>query len=59
MSLLTILAVLFITLIIAVPLLERFGKPHESEEVSGMSKWILPLAAILIVIQMFVYWGGN
>ncbi|MGH1372383.1 MAG: hypothetical protein ACRBBW_10130 [Cellvibrionaceae bacterium] len=59
MTLLTILAVLFVALIIAVPLLERFGKPHDNEEVSSMSKWILPLAAALIVIQMIAYWSGS
>lgn len=57
MTLLKILAILFVALLIAVPLLERFGKPQDTEEVSSMSKWILPLAAILIVIQMIVYWG--
>lgn len=59
MTLLKILAVLLVALLIAVPLLERFGKSHEPEEVSGMSRWILPLAALLIVLQMFLYWSGN
>tara|TARA_B100000446_G_scaffold62752_1_gene59280 strand:- start:50604 stop:50780 length:177 start_codon:yes stop_codon:yes gene_type:complete len=57
MTLLKILGVLLIALLIAIPLLERFGKPHSDEEVSSLNRWILPLAAILVLMQMFLYWS--
>jgi len=59
MTLLKILAVLLLALLVAVPLLERYGKPHDTEDVSSLSKWILPLAALLIVMQMFLFWRGG
>ncbi|NIB42886.1 hypothetical protein HBA55_24985 [Pseudomaricurvus alkylphenolicus] len=55
MTLLWILGGLFLALMIAVPLLERFGKPHAEEEVSSLSRWILPLCMLLAVVQLIMY----
>ena len=59
MTLLKILGILALALIIVVPLLERFGKHHEPEEVGSLSKWILPLCALLIIVQLFLHWSGQ
>jgi len=50
-TLLTILLVLFIALIVVVPLVERFGKPHGNEELSKITRWILPLMMLLLILQ--------
>ncbi len=36
-------------------LVERFAKPMEPEQVSKLSRWIIPLAALAIVLQMLFY----
>lgn len=59
MTLFKILAVLFLALLVAVPLLERFGKTHSTEEVSAMSRWILPLVMLLAVLQLAMYLMGK
>lgn len=56
MVVLTILGVLFLALIILVPLMERFTKPMKDEEVGRISRWVLPLVALLLVVQLFVHW---
>ncbi|MFL0800707.1 MAG: hypothetical protein K6L80_09690 [Agarilytica sp.] len=56
MVVLTILGVLFLALIILVPLMERFAKPMKDDEVSRISRWILPLVALLLVIQLIAHW---
>ena len=54
-TLLTILAVLFLALVVLVPLIERFGSRDQPQDYSSLSRWILPLMAILIVLQMIGY----
>lgn len=54
-TLLTILGVLFLTLIIIVPLIERFGPRYTAEESGKLSRFIFPLLAILIVVQLIFY----
>lgn len=56
MVVLTILGGLFIVLIILVPLIERIAKPMKDEEVSRISRWVLPLVALLLVVQLFAHW---
>jgi cadmium resistance protein CadD (predicted permease) len=36
---------------------ERFAKPMEPEKLQKITRWIIPLVAIAIVIQMFRYWS--
>ena len=50
-TLLTILLVLFIALVVVVPLVERFGKPHSNQEISKIARWVLPLMMLLLVLQ--------
>ena len=59
MELLKILGLLLLALLIAVPLLERFGKPRSTEEMQGLSRWILPLVMLLAVVQLLVFWIGG
>ncbi len=59
MVVLTILGVLFLSLIILVPLMERFAKPVKEEDVSRISRWVLPLVALLLVVQLFAYWVNS
>lgn len=55
MTVLIILAVLFIALIVIVPLLERSKTRISDESVSKMSRWVLPLLLVLALVQFFMY----
>ncbi|GLS24598.1 hypothetical protein [Marinibactrum halimedae] len=55
MTLLMILGVLAIALLVIVPLLEKFGKEYSPEEVKKISRWIIPLLALLMVLQIIRY----
>ncbi|CAA0090402.1 Uncharacterised protein [Zhongshania aliphaticivorans] len=52
-QLLTILAVLFIALIVLVPIIERFGPRPSPEQQAKISRWILPLVGISLIIALF------
>ena len=51
-TLLAILAVLFLGLIIIIPLVEKYAPKGENRDYSKVTRWILPLIALLIVLQM-------
>lgn len=51
-TLLTILAVLFLALIIIIPLVEKYAPKGEAHDYSRATRWIIPLMALLIVLQM-------
>jgi len=59
MVLLKILGILFLALIIIIPLVDRFGKKQSDEEVSKISRWILPLVMLLAVLQLVFYMVGK
>lgn len=59
LNLLTILAVLFAVLFLIVTLLERFGRRHSSEDLSKWSRWIIPLIALVFVLQALRYFVMN
>ena len=50
-----ILGILFIALIVMVTLVDRFGKKQSSEEVSRISRWVIPLMAAIMVLQLLAY----
>ncbi|MCV2885926.1 hypothetical protein OE749_14635 [Aestuariibacter sp. AA17] len=54
MTVLIILAVLFVTLILVVPMLERSKSKFSQEDVAKMSRWIWPLVMILLVTQLIM-----
>ncbi len=47
-----ILAVLFLALIVIVPLVERFGPRMSDENIGKLSRWVMPLVALLLVMQL-------
>ncbi|MBK1873602.1 MULTISPECIES: hypothetical protein [unclassified Marinobacter] len=54
--LLTILAVLFIALIIILPLAEKYAPKDETGNYGNITRFIFPLVALLIVAQMVRYY---
>ncbi len=59
MALMKILALLLLALVIAIPLLERFGKPASEQDTSALGRWVLPLVMLLALLQLLFYWFGN
>lgn len=51
-TLLTILAVLFLGLIIIVPLVEKYAPKGEARDYSRITRWIIPLMALFLVLQL-------
>lgn len=51
-----ILGTLFLALIIVVPLMEKFGKPHDNQDINRLSRWVFPLVALLILVQLAMHW---
>jgi len=54
-NIILILGILFIALIVMVTLVDRFGKKQSSEEVSRISRWVIPLMAAIMVLQLLAY----
>lgn len=48
-----ILAILFVTLIIIVPLIEKYGREYSPEKLEKIGRFILPLMALAIILQLF------
>ncbi|OEY65261.1 hypothetical protein [Marinobacter sp. X15-166B] len=61
-ALVIILGVLFIVLLVGIPLLERYSsKSSEAgagKDYGSLSRFVLPLVALLIIVQMIRYWFG-
>ena len=55
-NLFKLLFILFAAVALMVFLLERFGKPMEAEQQSKLSRWVLPLIAILLIAQLLRYY---
>ena len=55
-TVLIILGLLFLSLIIIVPLVERFGKKQTDEEANSLSRFVLPLIAFLLVLQLIAFY---
>ncbi|MEQ3659769.1 MAG: hypothetical protein ABNH21_12530 [Glaciecola sp.] len=54
-AILGILAVLFISLIIIVPMLEKSEVRISPETQSKIAKWIIPLLVVMVVVQLFLF----
>ena len=50
MALLKILGVLLLSLLVLLPLLQRFAKPLEPERQAAMSRWIMILMVVLALL---------
>jgi len=55
MNVFIILGVLFLALIVIVPLIEKSGVKMSDEATSKVSRFIWPLIAIVLAVQMFTY----
>ena len=54
--LLAILGVLFLTLLILVPLLEKYGRKGQPQDYRHLTRFIFPLMTVLILLQLFRYY---
>lgn len=52
MTIIIILAVLFLALVVVVPLVEKHGKRHSPEELRKMGRWIFPLIMAILILQL-------
>lgn len=60
LNLVSVLAVLFLLLFIIVTLLEKYGRRHSPEDMAKWSRWIIPLIALVMVLQAVRYFfAGN
>ena len=53
-----ILAILFATLFVLLPLLKKYGKERSPEELHNISRWITPLMVIAIIAWSIRYFMG-
>ena len=55
-TLLIILAILFFALIVILPLVEKYAPKGEVRNFGNLTRFIFPLMALLIVVQMVRYY---
>ncbi|SHK30898.1 hypothetical protein SAMN05216369_1462 [Marinobacter antarcticus] len=55
-TLLIILVILFLALIVILPLVEKYAPKGEERNYGNLTRFIFPLVALLIVIQMIWYY---
>ena len=55
-NLFKLLLILFAAVAVMVFFLERFGKPMEAEQQAKLSRWVLPLIAMLLIAQLIRYY---
>ncbi|MEX1669585.1 hypothetical protein AB4876_11750 [Zhongshania guokunii] len=51
-TLLSLLAILALSLVVIIPLLERFAPKANPEQQAKISRWILPLVGVMLVIAL-------
>ncbi len=51
-TLLTILALLFLALIVIIPLVEKYAPKGEARDFGKITRWFIPLMALVIVLQL-------
>ena len=56
--LLVILATLFASLFIIIPLLEKYSKERSPEELQNITRWMTPLMIIMIIAMAIRYFIG-
>ena len=56
MTVLFILAVLFIALVVIVPLIERSNFRMSNEQMGKYGRWILPLLIVMGIIRLLMYY---
>lgn len=58
MTVLIILAVLFIALVVIVPLIERSNFRMSDQQMGKFGRWILPLLVIMGIINLIMYYAN-
>lgn len=53
-----ILAILFGTLFVLLPLLKKYGRERSPEELHNISRWMAPLMVIAIIAMSIRYFMG-
>ena len=56
--LLAILGTLFLVLVVGIPLIEKYSKPKSEEELSKITRYMMPLMIILIIATAIRYFMG-
>lgn len=52
MNVFVIIGILFVSLFVVVTLVEKYGKRHTEEELTGITKWIWPLIGISLIASL-------
>ncbi|MGB5324451.1 MAG: hypothetical protein WBN40_03365 [Pseudomonadales bacterium] len=55
-NLFKLLLYIFVGVALMVVVLERFGKPMDDGTQARWSRWVLPLCALLLVVQLVRYY---
>ena len=55
-NLFKLLLILFIAVAVMVFVLGRVGKPMDDQQQAKLSRWIMPLLAVLIIAQIIRYY---
>jgi len=58
MTVLIIIAVLFIALVVIVPMIERSNFRMSNEQMGKFGRWILPLLVIMVIIQLVMHYAN-
>lgn len=53
-----IIAILFASLFILIPLLEKYGKERSDEDLQKITRWMAPLMVILIIAMALRFFTG-
>jgi hypothetical protein len=56
--LVAILAILFATLFVLLPLLKKYGRERSPEELQNISRWMMPLMVIALIAMSLRYFLG-
>lgn len=57
-TLITILAVLFLSLIVIIPLIEKYSEKHGPVQAGGLQRYIFPLMGLVLVLAVLRYYFG-
>jgi len=56
MSLFKILSLLAVALLVLIPLIERYGPRPDEAKLRNINRWVIPLVACLILLQLLLHW---
>jgi|GEM_PF-1309436 len=56
MSLFKILSLLAVALLVLIPLIERYGPQPDDAKLRRINRWVIPLVATLLLLQLLALW---